>query len=66
MVKIMYKKDVLEYFGNGEKVREFLKIKSAGAVPQWGDIIPEKQALKLDKLTKGKLKYNPELYSNGE
>ena len=57
----MEKTKAIEHFGNAIKMANVLGITS-GSVSQWGDIIPEKQALKLDKITKGKLKYNPDLY----
>lgn len=36
---------------------------SQAAVSKWGVIMPEKQALKLDRITEGKLKYDPLLYA---
>ena len=57
----MYKSVVVAHFGNTVKLAAFLKINSS-AVSQWGEIIPEKQALKLEKLTDGSLKYDPTLY----
>ncbi|ERT10271.1 Cro/CI family transcriptional regulator, partial [Photorhabdus temperata] len=32
-------------------------------VSQWKNIIPERAALKLNKITNGKLKYKPALYN---
>jgi len=58
----MYKKDVIEYFKQVQVIADKLSINSA-AISQWGDVIPEKQALKLNRITKGRLKYNAELYS---
>ena len=63
----MYKKDAIEHYGglnHGGQARlaEVLDI-TPGSVSQWGDLVPEKQALKLEKLTKGKLKYDPALYT---
>jgi len=57
----MYKSDVVTYYGKLCLVTKALKL-SSGYVSQWGDIIPEKQALKLERLTNGALKYNPALY----
>ncbi|ATW34472.1 Cro/CI family transcriptional regulator [Candidatus Williamhamiltonella defendens] len=57
----MYKSLVIAHFGNTVKLSSFLKINSS-AISQWGKIIPEKQALKLEKLTEGSLKYDPTLY----
>lgn len=58
----MHKKDVLEFFNNrAVDVAKACRVSSA-AVAQWGEIIPERNALKLERATKGKLQYNPDLY----
>ncbi|ASX25886.1 Cro/CI family transcriptional regulator [Candidatus Williamhamiltonella defendens] len=57
----MFKSDAIKHFGKGNLLAKFLNITS-GSVSQWGDVIPEKQALRLEKLTKGSLKYDPTLY----
>jgi hypothetical protein len=36
---------------------------SQAAVSRWGDVMPEKQALKLDRITSGELKYDQALYT---
>ena len=46
----MYKETVLKFFGNATEVTKLLCLRSSGTVSQWGEIIPEKQALKLEKL----------------
>lgn len=58
----MKKKAVLKYFGNS--VTEVAKAcgVSCSSVSQWGEIIPERNALKLDRLTDGKLKYKESMY----
>lgn len=53
---------VLDYFHNQNAIAEKLDI-SPAAVSKWDDIIPEKQALKLHRMTRGKLKYDPDLYN---
>lgn len=58
----MLKKTVIKYFGNQLKVAEALEL-TRGSVSQWGDVIPEKQALRIEKLTNGTLKYDPALYT---
>lgn len=58
----MKKNTVIKYFKTGVNTAEFLNISKA-SVSGWGDVIPEKQALILDRLTNGKLKYDPALYS---
>ncbi|AKA37729.1 Cro/CI family transcriptional regulator [Yersinia ruckeri] len=52
---------VTDYFGGVAKTASALNI-SHPAVCRWGEIIPEKQALKVEKITKGDLKYDPVLY----
>ncbi len=59
----MLKSDVLKYFGTRTAVARFLKI-SSSAVTQWQDIIPEKQAYRLENLTNGKLKVDASLYQD--
>lgn len=58
----MYKSEVIAHFGNAVRVTSALKLSSSGTVSQWGETIPEKQALKLEKITGGCLKYDPDLY----
>lgn len=61
----MYKSEVLEHFsGNGAEVARQLGVMPS-AVYQWGPLIPEKQAARLDRMTGGKLQYRPELYEPG-
>lgn len=57
----MLKKDVIAHFGGVLKTASALKI-SHPAVCRWGEIIPEKQAFVVERVTSGKLKYDPSLY----
>lgn len=57
----MKKDDVLKHFGTLERVAATLGI-SISAVSQWGKIIPEKNAYRLQEITKGKLKVQHSLY----
>lgn len=57
----MFKSDVLKHFGGTSKTASALDI-SHSAVCQWGEVIPEKQAMKVERISKGKIKYNPSLY----
>ncbi|CWN76539.1 TPA: Cro/CI family transcriptional regulator [Neisseria meningitidis] len=57
----MYKKDVINYYGTLVKLAEVLKI-SPSAISQWKDIIPERQAYRLERLTNQELVVNPKLY----
>lgn len=58
----MYKSDAVAYYGTQEKLANTLRIKQ-GAVSQWDEIIPEKQAMRLERITNGALKYDPTLYA---
>lgn len=61
----MLKSTVVKFFGEKQQnVANALNI-SKGAVSQWGDIIPEAQAMRLERLTDNALVYNPEFYKNG-
>jgi DNA-binding transcriptional regulator YdaS (Cro superfamily) len=57
----MKKSLAIKYFGGVVKLASVLAV-SHSSVSQWGEIIPEKQALKLEKITSGELKYDPSLY----
>ncbi|WJV61090.1 Cro/CI family transcriptional regulator [Pectobacteriaceae bacterium C52] len=59
----MYKTDAIKYFGNLTKLAEAagVKLPSASA---WGEIIPERRAARLERITNGALKYDPALYQN--
>lgn len=35
---------------------------TSGAISQWGDVVPEGQAYKIQSITDGKLRVNPDLY----
>jgi len=58
----MKKQAVLKYFN--DRVTDVAKAcnVTSGSVSQWGEIIPEKHALKLERITDGKLRYIPEFY----
>ena len=58
----MYKSDVIAHFGSAVNVTTVLELRSSGTVSQWGPVIPEKQALRLERITDGALKYDPTLY----
>ena len=50
----MLKNDVIAHFGKLENVAKALSI-SVAAVSQWKDVIPEKNAYRLQEITNGKL-----------
>ncbi len=57
----MRKSEVIEHFGGVAKTASALGI-SHPAVCRWGEIIPQKQAFVIERITKGKLKYDATLY----
>lgn len=57
----MYKRDVLAHFGKISEVAKVLGI-SVAAVSQWGEVIPEKNAYRLQILTNQALKVDESLY----
>ena len=57
----MLKNNVIAHFGKLENVAKALSI-SVAAVSQWKDVTPEKNAYRLQEITNGKLKTDPELY----
>ncbi len=58
----MKKTDAIAHFDSKSKLAKVLGI-SHSSVSQWGEVIPEKQALKLERITGGALKYEPSLYA---
>ncbi|WP_420241376.1 Cro/CI family transcriptional regulator [Atlantibacter hermannii] len=58
----MYKKDVVQHFGSQRAVARALGL-SESAVSQWKSVIPENDAFKLEAITSGALKRNPDLYN---
>lgn len=66
----MYKRVVLAYFagrpdgkGGSAKCAKFLQVHKS-AVSNWGEVIPEGVAYKLESWTRGDLKVDPRLYGN--
>lgn len=58
----MKKTAVLAYYANdSHAVAAALGI-TRQAVEQWGEVVPERSAYKLEVITKGDLKVDPELY----
>lgn len=49
--------------GRGGKIRIARALGlTSGAVSQWGDVVPEKQAYRLEDITNGSLKVDKTLY----
>lgn len=57
----MLKSKVVDYYGGISKTAAALGV-THSAVCQWGEVIPQKQAFVIDRITKGKLKYDASLY----
>lgn len=57
----MLKSDLKNYYGSFVKAARALGI-SPSAISQWGEVIPEKQAYRLENLTNGKLSVDLSLY----
>jgi hypothetical protein len=57
----MLKTDVLRHFGSITIIAQALKI-SKSAISQWGEIVPEGTAYKLQVITGGQLQVKPALY----
>ncbi|OSI18398.1 hypothetical protein BV912_09900 [Neisseria dumasiana] len=57
----MLTKDVIDFYGTKIAVARALGI-SPSAVTQWKEIVPEKQAYRIQRMMGGKLKINPRLY----
>ncbi|ABS46694.1 MULTISPECIES: Cro/CI family transcriptional regulator [Yersinia pseudotuberculosis complex] len=59
----MKKKDVVKFFGGVVNTAIALGIKHP-AVCRWGEIIPEKQAMRIERITHGELRYDPAMYQS--
>ena len=58
----MFTSDVLLHFGSATAVAQALGI-TRQAVGQWGDLVPPLSASRLERLTDGRLSYDPDLYA---
>ncbi|CAI0790238.1 Cro/CI family transcriptional regulator [Serratia liquefaciens] len=61
----MRKAEVISYFGGVVKTAEALGLKHP-SVSGWPEIIPEGRAYQIENITKGKLKFNPDLYPHND
>jgi len=59
----MLKDDVVAYFGSKTKVATALGI-SRGSVTKWKEIIPERRAVRIERLSNGVLRYDPSVYED--
>jgi len=57
----VFKQDAINYFGSKSKLA-----KAAGVAPAsvsvWGELVPEKNAMRLQLASEGVLHYDPEVY----
>ncbi|CAH5322633.1 hypothetical protein AI3012V1_2362, partial [Klebsiella oxytoca] len=57
----VFKQDAINYFGSKSKLA-----KAAGVAPAsvsvWGELVPEKNAMRLQLASGGVLQYDPEVY----
>ena len=60
----MRTKDAVKHFGNRARIAKALGI-SRAAVHQWKAVVPGASAVKLQKITRGKLAVDPRLYKLG-
>lgn len=61
----MFKQDAINYFGSKSKLA-----KAAGVAPAsvsvWGDLVPEKNAMRLQIASGDELQYDPEIYDKAK
>jgi len=57
----MLKADAIAYYGSPKAVAEALGI-TERAVYSWGEMVPPLSAARLWKRTRGRLKFDPDLY----
>lgn len=57
----MFKQDVLDYFGGVVKTAKAVNV-TKGSVSGWPEIIPELRAIKIEKITRKKLRYDEKMY----
>lgn len=60
----MRKSDVIAHFGTVRKTADALNV-TYQCVAQWGEIVPEGVAYKLQVMTGGKLRAEPKHYEQG-
>lgn len=57
----MYKQDVLDHFGGVVKTAQAVGV-TKGTVSAWPELVPELRAIKIEKISRKKLKYDESLY----
>ncbi|EHN8802015.1 Cro/CI family transcriptional regulator [Enterobacter asburiae] len=59
----MKTEDVIKHFGKKANVARALNI-ARSSVSEWGELVPERRAARLEKITGGALKYDSVLYEH--
>ncbi|CNB66126.1 DNA-binding transcriptional regulator DicC [Yersinia frederiksenii] len=54
----MLKKDAIKYFGTKSALAKAAGVKPP-SVSAWGELVPEKRAVRLEKASNGELHYDP-------
>lgn len=57
----MFKKDAVNFFGSKSKLAKAAGV-AASSVSVWGDLVPEKNAMRLQIASNGALRYDPQVY----
>ncbi|CAM7668564.1 transcriptional regulator [Citrobacter freundii] len=57
----MFKKDAVNFFGSKSKLAKAAGV-AASSVSVWGDLVPEKNAMRLQIASGGALRYDPQVY----
>lgn len=57
----MFKKDAVIFFGSKSKLAKAAGV-AASSVSVWGDLVPEKNAMRLQIASGGALRYDPQAY----
>lgn len=57
----MFKKDAVNFFGSKSKLAKAAGV-AASSVSVWGDLVPEKNAMRLQIASGGVLRYDPQVY----
>ena len=58
----MKKRDAVKHYKTASALADALGIRPQ-AIHQWGDMVPKKRAIVLQRITRGKLKYAPSDYA---
>ncbi|EAA7538826.1 transcriptional regulator [Salmonella enterica] len=57
----MLKQDAIDFFGNKSALAQVAGVERS-AVSQWGELVPEGRAMRLQEASGGVLHYDPKVY----